>query len=50
MTVSSTSTARRAELLKQPGKIRGLHRVASADGYFLVCALDHLKAHALDLQ
>jgi tagatose 1,6-diphosphate aldolase len=26
-----------------PGKVRGLQRVTSADGYFLICALDHLS-------
>ncbi|MEV1238914.1 tagatose 1,6-diphosphate aldolase [Nonomuraea sp. NPDC050022] len=29
-----------------PGKIRGLQRVTSADGYFLICALDHLSDFA----
>jgi tagatose 1,6-diphosphate aldolase len=28
------------------GKIRGLQRVTSADGYFLICALDHLSDFA----
>jgi tagatose-1,6-bisphosphate aldolase len=26
-----------------PGKVRGLQRVTSSDGYFLICALDHLS-------
>ena len=26
-----------------PGKVRSLQRVTSADGYFLICALDHLS-------
>lgn len=26
-----------------PGKVRGLQRVASADGFFVICALDHLS-------
>jgi tagatose 1,6-diphosphate aldolase len=29
-----------------PGKIRGLQRVTSADGFFLICALDHLSDFA----
>jgi tagatose 1,6-diphosphate aldolase len=29
-----------------PGKIRGLQRVTSADGYFLICAIDHLSDFA----
>ncbi len=29
-----------------PGKIRGLQRVTSADGYFLICAIDHLSDYA----
>ena len=28
---------------RDPGKVRGLQRVTSADGYFLICALDHLS-------
>src|SRR5215472_13961195 len=26
-----------------PGKLRSFQRVTSADGYFLICALDHLS-------
>jgi hypothetical protein len=26
-----------------PGKLRSLQRVTSSDGYFLICALDHLS-------
>ena len=29
-----------------PGKIRGLQRVTSADGFFLICAIDHLSDYA----
>lgn len=29
-----------------PGKIRGLQRVTSADGFFLICAIDHLSDFA----
>ena len=29
-----------------PGKIRGLQRVTSPDGFFLICALDHLSDFA----
>lgn len=29
-----------------PGKVRGLQRVTSADGYFLICAIDHLSDFA----
>ena len=29
-----------------PGKVRGLQRVTSADGYFLICAIDHLSDYA----
>lgn len=29
-----------------PGKIRGLQRVTSSDGFFLICALDHLSDFA----
>ena len=29
-----------------PGKIRGLQRVTTDDGYFLICALDHLSDFA----
>lgn len=45
MTVS-TSAGRRADLLGHPGKVRGLQRVTSSDGYFLICALDHLSDFA----
>ena len=26
-----------------PGKMRSLQRVTSSDGFFLICALDHLS-------
>jgi tagatose-1,6-bisphosphate aldolase len=29
-----------------PGKVRGLQRVTSADGFFLICAIDHLSDFA----
>ena len=29
-----------------PGKLRGLKRVTSEDGFFLICALDHLSDFA----
>lgn len=29
-----------------PGKVRGMQRVTSADGFFLICALDHLSDFA----
>jgi tagatose 1,6-diphosphate aldolase len=29
-----------------PGKVRGLQRVTSADGFFLICAIDHLSDYA----
>jgi len=29
-----------------PGKIRGMQRVTSADGFFLICAIDHLSDFA----
>ncbi|MEU7855832.1 tagatose 1,6-diphosphate aldolase [Nonomuraea sp. NPDC049141] len=32
--------------LIDPGKVRGLQRVTSADGFFLICALDHLSDFA----
>lgn len=35
-----------SDLTADPGKLRGLQRVASADGFFLICALDHLSDFA----
>ena len=35
MTMSDTDT------LPDPGKIRGLQKVTSADGFFVTCAIDH---------
>src|SRR5260370_41825529 len=29
-----------------PGKLRGMQRVTSSDGFFLICALDHLSDFA----
>ncbi len=29
-----------------PGKLRGMRRVTSSDGFFLICALDHLSDFA----
>lgn len=41
MNVHSSPAGLRGAL--DPGKARGLRRVTSADGYFLICALDHLS-------
>ncbi|MBI0383169.1 tagatose 1,6-diphosphate aldolase [Streptomyces albiflaviniger] len=35
-----------SDLTTDPGKLRGLTRVTSADGFFLICALDHLSDFA----
>jgi tagatose 1,6-diphosphate aldolase len=44
MTASTEPTTGPAR--PDPGKIRGLQRVTSPDGFFLICALDHLSDFA----
>lgn len=41
--MSSQNTSRPAKAVLDPGKARGLQRVTSHDGFFLICALDHLS-------
>jgi tagatose 1,6-diphosphate aldolase len=43
MSMSSQTRARPAKAVLDPGKARGLQRVTSPDGFFLICALDHLS-------
>ena len=41
--MSPQSPRRPAKAALDPGKARGLQRVTSPDGFFLICALDHLS-------
>jgi tagatose 1,6-diphosphate aldolase len=41
--MAQATASKTTRQLSDPGKIRGLQRVTSADGYFLICALDHLS-------
>lgn len=44
MTLQPASSLRSAIPSLDPGKIRGLQRVATPDGFFTMLALDHLLA------
>ena len=46
MTTLTTQAAAGPAL--DPGKARSLQRVTSPDGFFLICALDHLSQYPYD--